>query len=582
MAGANYMGGKRNFARARAKDAAGKAQRNHFGKQRLGVLTKGLSKAHAEVPQSTDSGVNAVGKISLAHARRDFQKRSGDAPVSDDDDAPLLPPQRISGTPRATRRGPASDNASSVSSKSRSHTRSSKILKALDAFVPISLRAEMDRIRHIPNLAGLAPKPERRPHLADYEDADVITYSSSPDDAEPPRKKRRVSPNPGRELSSDTLRRSHIRSNSGTYVDEVMSDEGSDFTPLYVSEGYPPPAGTTKHQPEFVNQLDFDDLAHTEPDFEPMPLDSSPAMPRSFDDFGFSEFLPIPGPSPHKDEKTLAIMKTHQRYQPASYSAAGDESDDGIVQESIYDVLHGELFEGTDPWRALDTVLGLQPQEHSFKPRRSPRDHIPDDRHATERSAHFELTPLTLGQHGLDDRSEADEYVGMFDAASPPAELDPALSRRILASPGDTHENGVEDIECQPQDDVVPQSLRTFSPVDIFLPINLARVEQAEHSQSMDMDSGTRSPSYRDSNLSQDLVLSDIIRSGKVVSTLQSRSPEARAIAESSGPEMPVAVADNATLRPAALPQEDVAPGADPASIEGPCLFADELLSDED
>ncbi|KAG2126763.1 hypothetical protein BD769DRAFT_790820 [Suillus cothurnatus] len=34
MTGANYMGGKRNAARARTKDSTGRVQKRHFGQQR--------------------------------------------------------------------------------------------------------------------------------------------------------------------------------------------------------------------------------------------------------------------------------------------------------------------------------------------------------------------------------------------------------------------------------------------------------------------------------------------------------------------------------------------------------------------
>ncbi|KAL1949251.1 hypothetical protein VTO73DRAFT_8132 [Trametes versicolor] len=54
MPGANYMGGKRNAARARGKDATGKVQRSHFGKKRFEILRTGLSKGQASVGRATD------------------------------------------------------------------------------------------------------------------------------------------------------------------------------------------------------------------------------------------------------------------------------------------------------------------------------------------------------------------------------------------------------------------------------------------------------------------------------------------------------------------------------------------------
>ena len=42
MVGANYTGGRSNAAKARSKDTAGRLQRGHFSKQRLGILTEAL------------------------------------------------------------------------------------------------------------------------------------------------------------------------------------------------------------------------------------------------------------------------------------------------------------------------------------------------------------------------------------------------------------------------------------------------------------------------------------------------------------------------------------------------------------
>lgn len=67
----------------------------------------------------------------------------------------------------------------------------------------ISLRAEMDRIRSTPNLAGLIPKAECRLHLTDYRDAPEYTQSmqvpTSP--ANSPLRRKVCYRNDGNELS---------------------------------------------------------------------------------------------------------------------------------------------------------------------------------------------------------------------------------------------------------------------------------------------------------------------------------------------------------------------------------------------
>ncbi|OSD06352.1 hypothetical protein PYCCODRAFT_1464305 [Trametes coccinea BRFM310] len=117
MPGANYMGGKRNAARARVKDATGKAQRDHFGKKRFEILRTGLSKGHGSArgqPSGMGSGPRVIPEISLAHAPR--------ARKQPDLYRPTLPDS--SGT--HLRSSPATMPSESSSSRSR-------ILRALDA-----------------------------------------------------------------------------------------------------------------------------------------------------------------------------------------------------------------------------------------------------------------------------------------------------------------------------------------------------------------------------------------------------------------------------------------------------------------
>lgn len=62
----------RNFAKARAKDATAKAQRNYFGKQRLNILGKSLStnQRRSSGPLSNRVSGSGLEGISLAHAQR--------------------------------------------------------------------------------------------------------------------------------------------------------------------------------------------------------------------------------------------------------------------------------------------------------------------------------------------------------------------------------------------------------------------------------------------------------------------------------------------------------------------------------
>ncbi|KII89854.1 hypothetical protein PLICRDRAFT_52994 [Plicaturopsis crispa FD-325 SS-3] len=71
MAGANYMGGKRNVAKARAKDGTSRLQKGHFSRQRLDILNKGLGGSRDALHSgNTQAGNALVPDIGLAHAQR--------------------------------------------------------------------------------------------------------------------------------------------------------------------------------------------------------------------------------------------------------------------------------------------------------------------------------------------------------------------------------------------------------------------------------------------------------------------------------------------------------------------------------
>ncbi|KAI0734226.1 hypothetical protein C8Q72DRAFT_456176 [Fomitopsis betulina] len=312
MGGANYMGGKRNFVKARAKDATGKAQRNHFGKQRLGILTKGLGKTQPEVLKSLDNTVNVVARISLAHAQRDI-RRTRFTDTSSADDGSVV-------TPSAPHSWHLPDISSSTSSKSRGSKRS-KILNALDMSVPISLRAEMDRIRSTPNLAGLIPKAECRLHLTDYRDAPEYTQSmqvpTSPANS-PLRRKRKMSTSPDAEESGPSSPPSlslHLQTSSPHRTFSQDVDQAQSGIQRY-KEGNSTPFGTALRRPQYISQINLSSFAHTEPGFEPMSLDSSPPRQRNSSGSVASELLcnlPTRYPSMDTVETTPEYGRLRQR-----------------------------------------------------------------------------------------------------------------------------------------------------------------------------------------------------------------------------------------------------------------------------
>nr|GAT52447.1 predicted protein [Mycena chlorophos] len=172
--GANYMGGRRNAARTRSKDTVGRAQKNHFHRQRLDVLSNGLSRAQTGRAPSVTSGYGpkaTAEDIGLSHApghgRRQVLSEINEASARS---VPRQPPSRSAST---SMKANEKDKDSSPGSKSAT----SRVLDALDSIEPISMRSVRSRILSIPDLAGLSSgfghavdplhtrTPERKPAI---------------------------------------------------------------------------------------------------------------------------------------------------------------------------------------------------------------------------------------------------------------------------------------------------------------------------------------------------------------------------------------------------------------------------------
>ncbi|KAH8980903.1 hypothetical protein EDB92DRAFT_223830 [Lactarius akahatsu] len=133
MTGANYTGGKRNFARARFRDSTRRAQKSHFGRRRLEILSRGLGNA-AQPNEEESSGISG---ILLEHAQREFSR-----PLE------YMRSSRTEGPD--TLSGPSSPFISG-------HTiKLSKVVHALDS---PSLRAEVNRVLEFSRTVGLCNYP---------------------------------------------------------------------------------------------------------------------------------------------------------------------------------------------------------------------------------------------------------------------------------------------------------------------------------------------------------------------------------------------------------------------------------------
>ncbi|CCM04997.1 uncharacterized protein FIBRA_07195 [Fibroporia radiculosa] len=390
MAGANYMGGKRNAARARVKDTAGRAQKSYFGKQRLGMLAKCLNKSHSQTLSGTRArDRSGLSDISLAHAQQHST--------------------RMQAPPEAEPLSDSSGSARNCSGK----TRRSKILSFLDTSEPIFIRAEMERIRKLPNLAGLTRQPESS--TAFREASLPAEMSFSP--AEPARKRCRISQSPTLHSRIGSLESSSMASNfrqwnkyqpsalQELHVRQPSTDAaergkcipnhriGSTIIFLIVNVGAHLSSlirGSHYREPQFINQINLNDLAHFESDFEPIPLDSSPANRCMGSDFAES------GESgSYSDGDSLSV------YQPERYKSSVGQSlspegrgdffphlgfpivreDSSVVRTRLSDCISSDsLSPHPRPWlNSNPTHWG--PSTHPFSQRTSPK--------VSDRECHF-------------------------------------------------------------------------------------------------------------------------------------------------------------------------------------------------
>ncbi|KIJ37378.1 hypothetical protein M422DRAFT_50447 [Sphaerobolus stellatus SS14] len=142
MPGANYMGGQRNAMKTRSKDIVSRLRKNHFGKQKLSMLSNVLASPLRTLTRSTRPLFN------LNHARRDQLNRFGDETESS---VSRIPPPVF---PSDLRSDSSSGDASSTLSKGRS----AKLLRSFDLLEPISYAAKRQKLLQKLDFSGLKKK----------------------------------------------------------------------------------------------------------------------------------------------------------------------------------------------------------------------------------------------------------------------------------------------------------------------------------------------------------------------------------------------------------------------------------------
>ncbi|GAW09717.1 protein [Lentinula edodes] len=161
MTGANYMGGKRNAAKARVRDSASRAQKRYFGAQRLNLAANrgsGMTEKSGVNPildlVQTNGFTKSIPDIKLAHARQNSSNTANQI-------VGYIPdPIRVSPcTPKSQLRLSKISMDSNHSSSTR--IMPSRVLQALDTCEPFALRAAMDQVLSLSDLAGLSRRPGR-------------------------------------------------------------------------------------------------------------------------------------------------------------------------------------------------------------------------------------------------------------------------------------------------------------------------------------------------------------------------------------------------------------------------------------
>ncbi|KAI5122750.1 hypothetical protein M0805_009833 [Coniferiporia weirii] len=350
MAGANYMGGRRNAARARTKDVAGRVQKGHFSKQRHQILAQGLHSGPRDETrdQSTRPGPGRVEEITFAHAKNDIcGKRNG--------------PARATYAPRTL----SSSLYSSFSPNKINRRKRSKILDALDINEPIALRATMNRLLRLPDFAGLAQRISQdnseaystfpssklsstEAHLSHAlsgtvkQQSELINLSNQSSS-------NATSDDPSARLSSDSL-----------YYGNTGSERSGSY-PDYLSNV---PEADTDYQNSCFSELEFVDELECE-EVYPDTTVSGGGINR----FDAHSGSPLSGYSPSQGTNYARKLTSDDPVltNPTSLSlSTGRIPREKTSPESLHpvrspalQVQQVSLLDFPDPWRALDDIMGL-------------------------------------------------------------------------------------------------------------------------------------------------------------------------------------------------------------------------------
>ncbi|KAJ7911457.1 hypothetical protein B0H13DRAFT_2271983 [Mycena leptocephala] len=358
--GANYMGGKRSAARARSKDTTSRAHKNFFSRQRLEILSNGLSGRAPSRGSSSGHGPRiSASDIGLSHARHL-------APRLEDERIPVHTPVDVSSPSRRPHSKPR--NRSHM--RSSSGSRSSKVLEALDTTEPLAMRAAMNKILSIPDLAGLsAHKNVHTPSRTKLE-----SKRSRPADLEPQeRQQKRQRSRSAQSCSPSTIPLQDANFDElGQFESMDTADEGDDHHSERENAVYEPAS--------FYFYLHYHE---TDLDYFVQVLDrntvqSSPSSSsfKQSETFQFpihsklnQENEPPSNPVRH-EAKLLPPPRNHPCVSLSSHSAGlahdslmtppSKQDENNAPNADLKILLRDNLYDYQDPWSAIGAILGLE------------------------------------------------------------------------------------------------------------------------------------------------------------------------------------------------------------------------------
>ncbi|KIJ98472.1 hypothetical protein K443DRAFT_133423 [Laccaria amethystina LaAM-08-1] len=365
MPGANYMGGKRNAAKARTRDVVGRQQKGFFGRQRLNILSKGLQTSTPKLSRDAPDP-RAKEEITLAHAH----SKHIPEPTSSMHKLPSTPPP-------GKRRRVLMEAHTSSSGASGSSRRQSKVLDALDIEEPMFLRGVLDRILAMPDLAGLPSVREAERSMPKQ----VVPLA-------PRGKKRQRTLSPSGVKYPYGLYGNRSSSCNTSVVDEALTHEQTDmgerahiFTESVHSTSSKGKYQSSKQesvQLEFEEsqqeeESDFNDSGYAELEWKKNSHDSiwsCSSSPRFFDSppkKSSQEGRVLQASSSPRSRQAETEALVHYGSSTSEAPMSGDVGL-GDWLPSVVSLkprrtgswpAYGCLFEQKDPWRTIGLILGL-------------------------------------------------------------------------------------------------------------------------------------------------------------------------------------------------------------------------------